>query len=236
MWKTKFAYLSIYFWIHCWDILCESQHDLILYFLHSNIRFGWKSPRKRFSILLLALKCCNTADQSCLEVQQWIVGSIWMKLVNIEGFIQKLFEHKVDWKLAEAYIIAYLSCFLSTICFCLFADVDFKMNYMHWIIIDSPRAAWHVFHAEHQQPWGSDEEEKAAEAGEEAAAVLEQGLLHFCFVFVVVVIVVVVPVVFILFQNIDLFRTELLTLVELWKSMARLSEKRWVCRTTLLSS
>ena len=100
-----------------------------------------------------------------------------MKLVNIEGFIQKLFEHKVDWKLAEAYIIAYLSCFVSTICFCLFADVDFKMNYMHWIIIDSPRAAWHVFHAEHQQPWGSDEEEEAAEAGEEAAAVQEQGLL-----------------------------------------------------------
>ena len=114
MWKTKFAYLSRYFWIHCWDILCESQHDLILYFLHSNIRFGWKSPRKRFSIILLALKCCNTADQSCLEVQQWIVGSIWMKLVNIEGFIQKLFEHKVDWKLAEAYIIPYLSCFVST--------------------------------------------------------------------------------------------------------------------------
>ena len=100
-----------------------------------------------------------------------------MKLVNIEGFIQKLFEHKVDWKLAEAYIIAYLSCFLSTIYFCLFADVHFKMNYMHWIIIDSPRAAWHVFHAEHQQPWGSDEEEEAAEAGEEAAAVQEQGLL-----------------------------------------------------------
>ena len=59
----------------------------------------------------------------------------------------------------------------------MFADVDFKMNYMHWIIIYSPRAAWHVFHAEHQQPWGSDEEEEAAEAGEEAAAVQEQGLL-----------------------------------------------------------
>ena len=31
-----------YFWVHCWDILCQSQYNLIQHFLrYSNILFDW---------------------------------------------------------------------------------------------------------------------------------------------------------------------------------------------------
>ena len=67
------------------------------------------------------------------------------------------------------------------------------------IIFKFPRTAGYVFHAEHQQPGGGDEEEKAAEAGEEVATVQEQGFhfSSFCYCYCRLVVVVVI------FVNVD---------------------------------
>ena len=118
-----------------------------------------------------------------------------MGLVNIEGYMRKTFSNtRLVEKWAKPVLInKHLSVslyYLSTIN----VDVDFQT-----IIFEFPRTAGHVFHAEHQQPGGGDEEEKAAEAGEEVATVQEQGFhfSSFCYCYCRLVVVVVI------FVNVD---------------------------------